>query len=399
MNMKHLLSHVFVLCLFAALLRAAEPAPRPPADVAWQELESEGLVTLKLPESYRTMNGRQKSDWSEERAYRVQAKGLAFFQNYPTDPRRWKMVFSMVASAPRFVVGYGPKIEADWRDVISNEAAVAAWNACLQNMVAQMRIATDVPAGQLESLDYYERLKASAEAGRAAEKGQPVDWAKLLADAEDFLRRYPDSRFAPYGLLSALDAFERAHTPAESAAVFQRYVTSSNVKLAETAQAKVKTLGLATAPMDVRFTAVDGREVDLAKLRGKVVLVDFWATWCGPCKEEIPNVKKIYAAYHDKGFEIVGVALEHGKLTSADTPEQTATKLAAAQKILTDFTDKNGMPWPQYFDGKGWDTEISKRFAVTSIPAMFLLNRDGKLVTTNASGEKLEAEVKRLLKL
>jgi hypothetical protein len=114
---------------------------------------------------------------------------------------------------------------------------------------------------------------------------------------------------------------------------------------------------------------------------------------------ELPNVKKVYAAYHVKGFEVVGIALENGKLAPKDTPEQTAAKLATAKKVLTDFTAANDMPWPQYFDGKYWKTDIATKYAISSIPAMFLLDQEGKVISTDARGPKLEAEVKRLLKL
>src|SRR2546428_11372592 len=83
---------------------------------------------------------------------------------------------------------------------------------------------------------------------------------------------------------------------------------------------------------DVKFTAVDGREVDLAKLKGKVVLVDFWATWCGPCVGEVPHVVETYKKFHDKGFEIVGISLDQNK------------------DALVNFTKSHGMTWPQYFD-------------------------------------------------
>ena len=150
-------------------------------------------------------------------------------------------------------------------------------------------------------------------------------------------------------------------------------------------------------PLELAFTAVDGRPVDLKNLRGKVVLIDFWATWCGPCIAELPNVKRVYADYHDKGFEVIGISLENGKLLPGDTPEQTAAKLAAAKQVLTDFTAKEKMPWPQHFDGKFWKNELAVQFSIGSIPAMFLLDQEGRVVSTNARGPLLEQEVKRLL--
>jgi thiol-disulfide isomerase/thioredoxin len=151
-------------------------------------------------------------------------------------------------------------------------------------------------------------------------------------------------------------------------------------------------------PLELAFTAVDGRPVDLKNLRGKVVLIDFWATWCGPCIAELPNVKRVYADHHDKGFEVIGISLENGRLLPGDTPEQSAAKLAAAKKVLTDFTAKEMMPWPQHFDGKYWKNEFAVQFSIASIPAMFLLDQEGRVVSTNARGPLLEQEVKRMLK-
>ena len=133
-----------------------------------------------------------------------------------------------------------------------------------------------------------------------------------------------------------------------------------------------------TKPLEMKFTAVDGREVDLAKLQGKVVLIDFWATWCGPCVAELPNVIKAYKELHPKGFEIVGISLDSDKAE------------------LQAFVKDKGMEWPQYFDGKGWQNEISTKYGINSIPAMWLLNKKGMVVSTNARGG-LEEQVAKLL--
>jgi thiol-disulfide isomerase/thioredoxin len=131
-------------------------------------------------------------------------------------------------------------------------------------------------------------------------------------------------------------------------------------------------------PLDIKFKAVDGREVDLSKLKGKVVLIDFWATWCPPCVKEVPNVVAAYKKYHDKGFEIVGISFDQDK--------GALTKFVGAQK----------MTWPQYFDGKGWGNDYGKKYGINSIPRMWLVGKDGNLADLNARGS-LEDKVAKLL--
>lgn len=149
-------------------------------------------------------------------------------------------------------------------------------------------------------------------------------------------------------------------------------------KLNKMVEVKLQEVNLKTQPLGLKFTAVDGRAVDVSKLQGKVVLIDFWATWCGPCVEELPTVLKIYKEQHAKGFEVIGVSLD------ADKAELEA------------FLKAKGVEWPQYFDGKGPENELFLRFNLESIPTMWLLNKKGVVVSMTAF-EGLEEKVKKLL--
>ena len=134
----------------------------------------------------------------------------------------------------------------------------------------------------------------------------------------------------------------------------------------------------ADKPMELKFISIDGTPVDLANMRGKVVLIDFWATWCGPCMMEVPEVVAVYNKYHDKGFEIIGISLDQ----SRDAVLKT--------------TEAKGMTWQQYFDGKGWKNELAVFYGIHSIPAMWLVNKQGILATRQARGN-LDEEIEKLL--
>lgn len=131
---------------------------------------------------------------------------------------------------------------------------------------------------------------------------------------------------------------------------------------------------------DFELPDMDGKMHKLSEYAGKgnYVLLDFWASWCGPCRQEMPNVKAVYDRFHSKGFEIVGVSLDNNK------------------KAWTDAVAKMQMTWPQLSDLKAWKSSAAQLYYVKSIPATLLIGPDGKIVASNLRGEELIKKIEEL---
>lgn len=131
--------------------------------------------------------------------------------------------------------------------------------------------------------------------------------------------------------------------------------------------------GIGAIAPDLAFKDPDGKVRKLSDLRGKVVLLDFWASWCGPCRRESPNVRNVYAKYHDKGFEVFSVSLDRDA--------------ASWKKAIQD----DQLVWPNHVsDLKQWQSEAAAIYGVRSIPSMFLLDRDGRIVAMICADQHLK---------
>jgi peroxiredoxin len=142
----------------------------------------------------------------------------------------------------------------------------------------------------------------------------------------------------------------------------------------------LKAVSIGSTAPDFTQNDIKGNPVKLSSLRGKYVLVDFWASWCGPCRHENPVVVEAYNQFKDKNFTILGVSLDNAKANWE--------KAIAADKL----------DWTQVSDLKGWQNEVAALYGVQSIPQNFLLDPQGKIIAKNLRGEELKSKLGELIK-
>jgi thiol-disulfide isomerase/thioredoxin len=204
-----------------------------------------------------------------------------------------------------------------------------------------------------------------------------------LSVVEEFLKLAPkDPRCAAllYGAIRATND-QRAQSALEDRLV-KDFADSQYAGMIKGDRRQHASIG---KPFDLEFTdAIKGTTVSIAGLKGKVVVLDFWATWCGPCVAEMPKMKELYAKYHDQGLEFIGVSLDQSK-------EQ------GGLDKLKKFVAEKEIAWPQYYQGKGWESEFSMSWGINSIPCVFVVDGEGKLYSVDARG-KLEEMIPELLK-
>ncbi|AKD57347.1 TlpA disulfide reductase family protein [Spirosoma radiotolerans] len=144
--------------------------------------------------------------------------------------------------------------------------------------------------------------------------------------------------------------------------------------------ARIKGVSVGAPAPEIALNDTTGTPVPLSSLRGKYVLIDFWASWCGPCRAENPNVVRMYNKFKDKGFAIYSVSLDQAKAN------------------WTKAIRNDNLTWTHVSDLKFWQSAAAQQYGVQAIPATFLLDKDGKIIAKNLRGEALEQKLEEILK-
>ena len=193
-----------------------------------------------------------------------------------------------------------------------------------------------------------------------------------------FVKKYPQSPVSPFIIIDRFINYPNKEMQEKTFSLLDDAAKNSlyGKKISEYQRIAAKT-GIGATP-DFAVTDTAGKILRLSDLRGKYVLVDFWASWCAPCRKENPNVVKAYQQFHDKGFEIVGVSLD--------------TKKDAWLKAI----EKDGLTWNHVSDLQGWESGIVKEFGIKVVPTSFLLDKNGKVIANNLREEALQEKLKTL---
>ena len=204
--------------------------------------------------------------------------------------------------------------------------------------------------------------------------------AKALEYAEKALAGFPDTAYARDSLYYTYKVYERRKERKKSVETLEKLVVEYPwTAAAKFAENKLLFLKWKGRELELEFTATDGKKIDVKDYRGKVVLIDFWASWNTPSVIEMPNVLATEKDLRAKGFRVIGISLDQNR------------------ENFDKYVKDNSIPWPQYFDGKGWRNLFARKYGINAMPKAFLIGKKGIIREIGLKGEAMEKAARKLL--
>ena len=325
-----------------------------PADpnAAWKEIE----LALRPPPPPAEWAGRQPTAVQREaftktlgeKSAAVAGKAKEFYTRFPEHPKAEEAKYREQQFLQQ-AISFG------------NTAALAAASAYLSE---QQKLEEKIN-------DAHRRAMAKrAEGSQAVVK-------ELEAGIRALIKEYPDQPVLwEQMLLIARNTIAKEKKKAILVEIVESQMADERTFVL--AKAAIKAVGALDQPLEMAFTAADGRKVDIQKMKGKVILVDFWSAGCAPCIIALPEMIKLYNQYHDAGFEIVGINLDK------------------FQFHMESVVHRYKIPWPQYHDGQGFGNKFALEFNVSYVPVVWLVDKKGVLRDVEAQ-VNMEEKIKELL--
>lgn len=235
-----------------------------------------------------------------------------------------------------------------------------------------------------ENIIYPQLEKAQENEDKKAVDSLGKELESIYLKAGEVVKKYaidhPTALAAPYMILNTIFDLDAA----EYQPIFNKFSDEvKNTQAGKILKDKLIVLSktaVGNMAVDIQGLDPDGKNISLMEIKGKVTLIDFWASWCGPCRKENPNVVKMYNKYHAKGFEILSVSLD----------EKAESWKAAIMK--------DGLIWHHVSDLKGWKSDYATAYGIQAIPQTILLDSEGKIIGRNVMGEELDNMLMELLK-